>query len=162
MPTTFSRRSFLASTAALALVSGTAKAASHGGNLVEMLNKSPSDASARNVFEPRVIVIEAGEAVLFKSTDGGHNTQSMDDLIPAGATPWKSDIGADVEITFDTPGIYPHVCTPHATAGMVGVVVVKGEGMMDNYEAVKGARYRGRARKVFGEIFAEIDAMNLA
>ncbi|MCH2075843.1 MAG: plastocyanin/azurin family copper-binding protein [Rhodobacteraceae bacterium] len=161
MPTNFSRRSFFVSSAALALVSGTAKAAIHDGNLVEMLNKSPIDASARNVFEPRVIVVDPSEAVLFRSTDGGHNTQSMDDLIPAGAPPWKSDIGADVEITFDTSGVYPYVCTPHATAGMVGVIVVKGEGMMDNYEAAKGARYRGRARKVFGEIFDEIDAINL-
>ena len=70
-------------------------------------------------------------------------------------------INDDIEITVSVPGFYGYKCTPHATVGMVGLIVVQGDGMMDNREAAQGVRQRGRARQVWDEIWEEVDGMDL-
>ena len=82
-----------------------ALAESHGGTVVEMLNKSP-DGSERQVFEPPVLQVEPGTTVSFVSTDRGHNSESNKQMMPEGAEVWKSKIGKDVDVTFDVPGVY--------------------------------------------------------
>jgi len=53
------------------------------------------------------------------------------------------------------------VCTPHVGTGMVGVVVVQGDGVLANYDDAKSVKQRGKARKIFAEIWDEIDALGL-
>ncbi len=129
--------------------------------VVEMLNKHPEDRKQRQIFLPRLAVVDAGESVLFKPTDRGHNSASADGMIPEGAEAWKGKLGKDIEVTFTQPGVYGYVCTPHVTMGMVGAIVVRGEGMLDNLEAAKAVKQRGKAKKIFAEIWDEIDALGL-
>ncbi len=162
MPVIMNRRTFVAATAATALIPARAALAdAHGGNVVQMLNKDPDDAKLRNVFSPRVLVVEPGQSVLFEAVDKGHNSASIKDMIPEGAEAWKGKINEEIEVTFEMPGFYGYGCTPHMSLGMVGLVVVKGDGMMDNFEAVQAVRQRGKAKAAFEEIWAEVEGMDL-
>lgn len=53
-----------------------------------------------------------------------HDTQSMEGLIPEGATHWKSNIGQELAITLDKEGVYIYKCNPHFQNGMVGAIIV--------------------------------------
>lgn len=123
---------------------GAAFAASHGGNVVKMLNKN--DDGDRQVFDPPVIMIEEGASVLFEAADRGHNSEANDDLLPEGAEAWSGKINDDIEVTFTVPGVYGYYCTPHQSAGMVGLVLV-GEVTQDMLDAAGEVRQRGKARQ---------------
>ncbi|MEM6670519.1 MAG: pseudoazurin [Pseudomonadota bacterium] len=127
---------------------------------VQMLNKHPDDKKKRNVFSPALIRIQPGDTVKFISADKGHNTESMKGMIPEGASEWKSKVSKDFEITYEKPGVYGYRCTPHAALGMVGLVVVEGEGWDDNLEAAQSVKQRGKAKKAFEELWAELEATN--
>lgn len=144
---------------ALALPARVLAATTHD---VQMLNKHPEDRKLRQVFFPRIIVVEPGDSVKFLATDKGHNAQSSDGMAPEGAAEFKGKINEEIEVTFDTPGFYGYQCQPHYAIGMVGLVVVKGEGMMDNLEAAKEVKHRGKAKAVWGDIWAEVDGMDLS
>lgn len=157
------RRTALLSAAAtaslvLALPSRVLAATTHE---VQMLNKHPEDRKLRQVFFPRIITVEPGDTVKFLATDKGHNAQSSKDMAPEGAEEFKGKINQEVEVTFDVPGFYGYQCQPHYSIGMVGLVVVKGEGMMDNLDAAKAVTHRGKAKAVWGDIWAEVDGMDL-
>ena len=128
---------------------------------VQMLNKHPEDPKLRQVFFPRVIVVEAGDTANFVATDKSHNSASAKGMTPEGAEDWKGRINQDVSVTLDTPGFYGYACTPHSSVGMVGLIIVKGEGMMANLENAKSQKQRGKAKQVWDEIWAEVDAMEL-
>lgn len=155
-----SRRTFIATSAAILGAPFIARADTPF--VVEMLNKHPEDRKQRQIFLPRLAVVEPGETVLFKATDQGHNSASVDGMMPDGAEPWAGTLSNDIEVTFTVPGIYGYVCTPHIAAGMVGAVVVRGEGALSNFEAAKSVRQRGKANKIFAEIFEEIEALGLS
>ena len=129
---------------------------------VQMLNADPDNPRARQVFIPRVVVANPGDTIKFVAADRGHNSESIDEMMPAGAEGWEGKINDEVEVTVEAPGFYGYKCTPHATVGMVGLVIVQGEGMMDNLEDAKGVRQRGRARQVWDEIWEEVDTLELA
>ena len=159
MTLALSRRTvLLAGTAALIARPAIAEATTH---TVEMLNKDPEDAKQRMVFKPAFLMVNPGDTVQFVSADKGHNSEVIDDMIPEGAEGWKGRINDDVEVTLDTPGFYGYKCTPHAATGMVALIVVEGEGKLDNLEAAQGVRQRGRAKKVFEEIWEEAAELGL-
>lgn len=160
MSTKMNRRTVLA-TAASATLLPALPALAADGTVIEMLNKHPEDSKQRFVFHPRVQSVQAGETVLFKSVDKGHNSASVDGMIPEGVEEWNGKISKDVEVTFDKPGIYGYKCTPHATVGMVALIVVEGEGKLDNLEAAKAVKQRGKAKKVWEEIWEEAEAAGL-
>ncbi|MEM9576931.1 MAG: pseudoazurin [Pseudomonadota bacterium] len=152
------RRTVLAGSAAfITLPTFGARAASGATHVVEMLNKHPTDKKLRMVFSPRLLKVQAGDTVMFKSVDKGHNAQSIDGMIPDGAEAWNSKISKDVEVTFDMPGVYGYRCTPHAAMGMVGLIFVEGDGMLDNLDAAKAVKQRGRSKAVFEELWAEAE-----
>lgn len=156
------RRTLLATSAAFGVLSAAGVSADgHTMHTMEMLNKNPDDPKQRMVFYPRVLRIKAGDTVMFKSVDKGHNSESMKDMIPEGAEKWSTKISKDEEVTFATPGVYGFRCTPHYSTGMVGVVIVEGEGMLDNLEDVQGVRQRGKAKKVFADIWEEAEEAGL-
>ena len=138
--------------------SGSAYAVTH---TVEMLNKHPEQPKARQVFYPRVLKIAPGDTVRFVATDRGHNSASSKGMLPEGAQPWKGKIGKDIEVTFNQPGIYGYECTPHVPQGMVGLIVVEGEGMNANLEAAKSVRKRGKGKKIWAEIWQEAEEKGL-
>ena len=121
---------------------------------VEMWNKDPDDKKRKMVFSEEIVTIEPGESVTWLATDKGHNVQLIDG--PDGYDlPKKSKISKDVTITFDEPGVYVYVCTPHATMGMLGIVVV-GELTQEAIDAVRDAKLRGKSKKKFEELLSEL------
>ncbi|MEM8572113.1 MAG: plastocyanin/azurin family copper-binding protein [Pseudomonadota bacterium] len=136
--------------------------ASDGSHVVEMLNVDPENRRLRNIFLPRIVTVQPGETILFQSTNPGHNTQAIEEMIPGGTEAWNSKIGQDFELTLDQPGFYGYKCTPHVAIGMVGLIIVQGDGMMDNMEAARAVNHRGRAKMAFEEIWAEVDEQGLA
>lgn len=78
-----------------------------------------------------------------------------------GAEPWKGKINKDTAVKFDVPGFYGYICTPHGTNGMVGLIVVEGEGKLDNLKSAQKIRHRGKSKKEFKEIWKEAESMGL-
>ncbi len=157
--TELTRRLVLASTAAVLATPSLVRAATT--HEVQMLNQDPDNPRLRNIFLPRVLRVQPGDTLSFLSVDRGHNSAAIDGMVPEGGATWDGRINEDISVTLETPGFYGYQCTPHASAGMVGLVIVEGDGMMDNYEAAKEVRQRGRARNVFEEIWEEVAAMDL-
>lgn len=110
-------------------------------------------------FDPQLLKILPGDAVHFAATDKGHNVQSVDGMVPAGAKPFVGEIGQDLTVTFTVPGVYGYRCLPHGSLGMVGLVVV---GNPANESAAKSAALPGAAGRVFAKLFDRLDAQRTA
>jgi pseudoazurin len=107
---------------------------------VHMLNKG---ADGTMVFEPALIEIAPGDTVTFLATDKGHNAESIKEMMPAGAEPFKGAMGKEVSVTFTEEGVYGIKCAPHLGMGMVAAVVV---GEPTNLEAARAVTLPGKAR----------------
>lgn len=153
------RRTVLAGMAALAATRpGFAQNAEPAVHEVQMLNVDPENRRERMVYIPALIAVNPGDTVRWLSVNPGHNAESIADMIPQGAESWKSRPSQDFEITLTVPGIYGYKCTPHFATGMVGLIVVRGEGMTDNLEAARAVRHRPRpAQKRFEAMFAQAE-----
>ena len=78
-------------------------------------------------WQPLVTFAQPGDTIRFTNMTG-HDTSSMESLIPEGAEAWQSKLGEEgFTVTVQKEGAYVYKCTPHITTGMVGVIVV-GEG----------------------------------
>ena len=156
------KRLFVTTFVALAATAGVAFAETESGptvHEVQMLNKSSDNPRETMVYEPAVLVIQPGDTVKFLSTAKGHNAQSAKGMAPEGAEKFKTRLNQDAEVTFDVPGVYGIQCLPHYAAGMVGLIVVEGEGWDANLEEAKEARHRGKAKKRMAEYFEQLDEM---
>ena len=121
---------------------------------VEMWNKDPDDKSRKMVFSQEIVTIEAGQSVEWLATDKGHNVQII--AGPEGyELPKKSKLSKDVTLTFDQEGVYVYVCTPHASMGMIGIVVV-GDLTQEAVDAIKDAKVKGKSKKKFKALLAEL------
>lgn len=169
---TYSRRDAMGLMAAAATVGATglradeaaapdaAPSAPEGGPVVhevQMLNKHPDDKKQKNVFLPDIVQAQPGDTIRFISVDKGHNSVSDKKMIPEGAEEWKSKTSKDVEITVTQEGTYGYYCTPHRSLGMVGLILVGDP--TGNYEAAKAAKQKGKAKKVYKDIFERADAL---
>nr|WP_255648046.1 pseudoazurin [Ensifer sp. IC4062] len=129
----------MAAAAVLAALTGTASAADFE---VRMLNKGAEGAM---VFEPAFVKVNPGDSVTFVPTDKGHNVETIKDMIPDGATAFKSKMNETYKVTFDVPGVYGVKCAPHVGMGMVAAVVV-GDAPA-NVEKVKAVKLPKKARE---------------
>lgn len=129
------------------LLSFGASAAEHE---VKMLNKGTE---GMMVFEPSVVQIAPGDSIHFIATDKGHNVESIEGMIPAGAAPFKGEMNQDLTVTFDQPGVYGVKCKPHYGMAMVGLVVV---GEPVNKANVAAVEQKGKAKKKFEALFSQI------
>ena len=134
-------------------------AESHAAGMVEvqMLNKA-TEGRERQVFEPPVVRVAAGDTVKFVATDRGHNSASNPDMLPEGAAEWKGGINEDIEVTFEVDGVYGYNCTPHQSAGMVGLVLV-GDVTQEMIDAAKDVRQRGKAKQRYEDYFAQAEEL---
>jgi pseudoazurin len=107
---------------------------------VQMLNKG---AAGTMVFEPSYTKVAVGDTITFVPTDKGHNAESIKDMIPEGAEPFKGQSGKEIVVTFTVPGAYAVKCSPHIGMGMVALVVV-GDAPT-NVEALKAVRLPPKA-----------------
>jgi len=136
--TNFARTIAIAAIAALSTVSMAAAADFE----VHMLNKGKDGAM---VFEPGLTKVAPGDTVSFIPTDKSHNAESIKDLIPEGAEPFKGKMNESIKITFDVPGAYAVKCMPHVGMGMVALIVV-GDAPA-NLDAIKAAKLPKKARE---------------
>ena len=127
--------------AAIAALS-TASLAAAADFEVHMLNKGKGGAM---VFEPGLTRVAPGDSVTFIPTDKSHNAESIKDLIPEGAQPFKGKMNETVKVTFDEGGAYAIKCMPHVGMGMVALVVV-GDASA-NIDAIKTAKLPKKARE---------------
>ncbi len=88
-------------------------------------------------FDPMVLFVKPGDSVTWTNM-GGHDTASIEGMIPAGATAWQSKMGEQYTVTFEQEGAYVYKCTPHVATGMVGTIIV-GDGDPGNLDAIDAA-----------------------
>jgi len=121
---------------------------------IKMLNKG---AKGEMVFEPDFVKINPGDTIEFEPIDKGHNAETIKGMIPTGAEPFKSKINAEFSVTLTENGVYGIRCTPHFGVGMVALIVV---GTPENVEETKAIAVKvpAKAKKVFEELFAQVDA----
>ena len=76
------------------------------------------------VFDPPVLTIQPGDTVKWLATNPGHNTASINEMIPEGGPAWTGQMNEELTIKFNKEGIYGYKCTPHYILGMIGLIVV--------------------------------------
>jgi pseudoazurin len=106
-------------------------------------------------FEPMVVFVKPGDSVKF-SNMAGHDTVSIEGMIPEGGQTWKSTMGEEITVKLDTPGAYVYQCSPHVGLGMVGAIVV---GEASNLEAIKASPHnKGMVGRTVRELEKQVQA----
>ncbi len=108
--------------AVLGLVLGLNAPASAEEHVVKMLNDPGT--GEYMAFEPSFVQAAPGDTVKFVATDQGHNAETLAEIWPEGAAPFKGEIGKDVVLTVEKEGVYGIKCLPHYIMGMMALVVV--------------------------------------
>ena len=115
---------------------------------VEMLNKR--DDGAKMVYSEDITRIDVGDTITWVPTSKGHNVEFI-----AGPDGWKapkkSKLNKEVEMTFDSPGVYLYQCSPHKSMGMIAIVVV-GDGDND----ISKAKVKGKSKKKLKALLADL------
>ena len=108
---------------------------------IDMLNKLGKE---KMVYSVDVAEIDVGDTITWLPASKGHNVHFI-----AGPDGWelpkKSKNNKEVAITFDTPGIYLYQCTPHASMGMIGLVIVGGD--TSNKDTIAKVKAMGKSKK---------------
>ena len=118
---------------------------------IEMLNKR--DDGAKMVYSEDIARINVGDTITWVPTSKGHNVHFI--VGPDGwELPKKSKNNKEVAITFDTPGVYLYQCTPHASMGMIALVIVGDD--TSNIEAIQKAKVRGKSKKKLKALLGDI------
>ena len=109
---------------------------------IDMLNKKGKE---KMVYSEEIARISAGDTITWLPASKGHNVQFV--LVPDGAEKVKSKIGDEFSYTFEQEGVYLYVCTPHATMGMIGVVMVGNTPTDINLAEALKYKFRGKSKK---------------
>ncbi len=89
-------------------------------------------------WQPLVLFAQPGDTVTFTNMTG-HDTASLEGMIPEGAEAWRSKMGEEAfTITVEKEGAYIYKCTPHISTGMVGAIIV-GDGDPANLESIEAS-----------------------
>jgi pseudoazurin len=111
---------------------------------VDMLNKR--DDGAKMVYSEDISTIEVGDSITWLPTSKGHNVEFI-----AGPDGWdapkKSKLSKEYTYTFDTPGVYLYQCTPHASMGMIAIVVVGEADPKVVKDRLKDVKVKGKSKK---------------
>ena len=110
---------------------------------IDMLNRLGKEI---NVYSKKIVNVDVGDTVFWKSVNPGHNVEFIKGGIPEGVEKFKSKYSKDTSYTFKTPGIYAYWCTPHKSMGMIGFVVVGDN--KSNLEAIKKIKFYGKSKKI--------------
>ena len=122
-----------------------------GDVTIEMLNKR--DDGAKMVYSEDVTRIDSGDTITWVPTSKGHNVHFI--MGPDGwELPKKSKNNKEVSITFDAPGMYLYQCTPHASMGMIAIVIVGDD--TSNLDAMAKAKVRGKSKKKLKKLLGEL------
>ena len=116
---------------------------------IEMLNK---DANGKKmVYSQEVVKIDVGDSVTWLPTSKGHNVEM---IASPNNMKFKSKNNKEVNIIFDTPGIYYYWCTPHKGMGMIGLVVVGSD--VSNIDDIANAKAIGKSKKKLKTLLASL------
>ena len=110
---------------------------------IEMVNRLGKEI---NVYSKKLVNVDVGDTVFWKSVNPGHNVEFIKGGTPKGVEKFKSKYNKDTSYTFKTPGIYAYWCTPHKSMGMVGFVVVGND--KSNLEEIKKLKFYGKSTKI--------------
>ena len=110
---------------------------------IDMLNRLGKEI---NVYSKKIVNVDVGATVFWKSVNPGHNVEFIKGGIPAGVEKFKSKYNKDTSYTFNTPGIYAYWCTPHKSMGMIGFIVVGND--KSNLEEIKKLKFYGKSTKI--------------
>ncbi len=105
-------------------------------------------------FSPLVVFIQPGDLVAWSNMNG-HDSQSLEGLIPEGAEAWHSKLGEEYQRTFTVEGVYLYKCTPHFGTGMGGVIIV---GQPTNFDAILASGQKGAAKRLVKKAKVAIEA----
>ena len=117
---------------------------------IEMLNKDAD--GNKMVYSQELVKIEVGDTVTWLPSSKGHNVEMISS---PNKMKFKSKNGKEAKITFETPGIYYYLCTPHKGMGMIGLVVVGND--MSNIDDVKKAKAYGKSKKKLKKLLANLE-----
>jgi len=118
---------------------------------IEMLNKHDNEYM---VFSQKIVKVDIGNTVFWKSTNPGHNVEFIKDGVPEGVGKFKSKLSKDIEYKFTIPGIYAYWCTPHKSMGMIGFVIVGND--LSNMDSIAKIKYSGKSKKIAKELISQI------
>ena len=118
---------------------------------IEMLNKLGKE---HMVYSKKIVKVNIGDTVFWKSTKPGHNVEFIKGGVPEGVGKFRSALSKDTEYKFEIPGIYAYWCTPHKGMGMIGFVVVGND--KSNLEAIKKLKYQGKSKKIAEELISSL------
>ena len=118
---------------------------------IEMLNKQGKESM---VYSQKIVRVNVGDTVFWKSTDKGHNVEFIRGGVPEGVDKFKTKYNVDVEYKFTIPGIYAYWCTPHKNMGMIGFVVVGDD--KSNIENIKKIRYSSKSKKLAPDLIIQL------
>ena len=113
--------------------------------IIEMLNKRGKE---KMLYGQDVVKIDVGQTITWTPDSKGHNVQFVS--VPDGVEKVKSKLSKEFSYTFEQEGAYLYVCTPHASMGMIGVVVVGNSDV--NLDEVLDYKFRGKSKKKFKKI----------
>ena len=118
--------------------------------IIEMLNKRGKD---KMLYGQDVARVEVGQTIIWTPESKGHNVQFVS--VPEGVEKVKSKLSKEFSYTFEQEGVYLYVCTPHASMGMIGMVIV-GESDVNLDEALD-YKFRGKSKKKFKKIVKSLE-----
>ena len=118
--------------------------------VIEMLNKRGKE---KMLYGQDVARVEVGQTVTWTPKSKGHNVQFVS--VPEGVEKVKSKLSKEFSYTFEQEGVYLYVCTPHASMGMIGMVIV-GESDV-NLDEVLDYKFRGKSKKKFKKIVKSLE-----
>ena len=118
--------------------------------IIEMLNKRGKE---KMLYGQDVAKIDVGQTITWTPDSKGHNVQFVS--VPKGVEKVKSKLSKEFSYTFEQEGVYLYVCTPHASMGMIGVVVVGDSDV--NLDEVLGYKFRGKSKKKFKKIAKSLE-----
>ncbi len=118
---------------------------------IEMLNKLDNEYM---VFSQKIVKVDLGDTIFWKSTDPGHNIEFIKGGVPEGVGKFKSKLSKDTEYKFTIPGIYAYWCTPHKSMGMIGFVIVGND--LSNMDSIAKVKYSGKSKKIAKELISQI------
>ena len=118
--------------------------------VIEMLNKRGKE---KMLYGQDVARVEVGQTVTWTPKSKGHNVQFVS--VPEGVEKVKSKLSKEFSYTFEQEGVYLYVCTPHASMGMIGMVIV-GESDV-NLDEVLDYKFRGKSKKKFKKILKSLE-----
>ena len=117
--------------------------------VIEMLNKRDKE---KMLYSENIARVEVGDTISWVPTSKGHNVQFVS--VPEGVEKIKSKLSKEVSYTFETEGVYLYICTPHASMGMIGLVIVGDS--LENLDSVKKHKLMGKSKKKFKKLLKNI------